>query len=130
MKNYLKIALLTVVLASCQSNENELASLKMNSKNDSLKDSNGVDNFKYIAEQFADLRVLRYNVKDFDKLDLKIKTLLYYLSEAALCGRDINFDQNHKYNLVIRKTLEAILSSDTQDKETEDFKKLENWPLN
>ena len=125
MKNYLKIALLTVVLASCQSNENELASLKMNSKNDSLKDSNGVDNFKYIAEQFADLRVLRYNVKDFDKLDLKIKTLLYYLSEAALCGRDINFDQNYKYNLVIRKTLEAILSSDSQDKETEDFKKLE-----
>ncbi|PBQ34783.1 dihydrofolate reductase [Sphingobacteriaceae bacterium] len=84
-----------------------------------------MDDFKYVSEQFADLRVLRYNVPGFEKLDLKTKTLLYYLSEAALCGRDINFDQNYKYNLVIRKTLEAILSTSSHDSNSEDFKKLE-----
>ncbi|MBS1634424.1 MAG: dihydrofolate reductase [Bacteroidetes bacterium] len=67
--------------------------------------------FQYIADQFADLRVLRYNVPGFEQLSLQQKELLYYLSEAALCGRDITWDQNYKYNLTIRKTLEAIVGS-------------------
>ena len=109
-------------VASCQSTENELA-------NKSNPDTTQVlapveENFNYVAEQFSDLRVLRYNIKDFDKLSLQTKTLLYYLSEAALCGRDINYDQNYKYNLLIRKTMEAILSTPSHDTESEDFKKL------
>ncbi|WP_317896698.1 dipeptidyl-peptidase 3 family protein [Aurantibacillus circumpalustris] len=122
MKNYLTIAALTVVLASCQSSDNELAGLKKETVTDSVKPAT---DFKYIAEQFADLRVLRYHVDGFENLDLKTKTLLYYLSEAALCGRDMNYDQNYKYNLVIRKTLESILSMENHDSESEDFKKLE-----
>jgi dipeptidyl-peptidase-3 len=126
MNTYFKIAAVAAIMSSCTSSENELADLK-SSKKDTLAmaTTQPEEKFNYVAEQFADLRVLRYNVKDFDKLDLKTKTLLYYLSEAALCGRDINYDQNYKYNLMIRKTLEAILGTESHDTESDDFKKLE-----
>lgn len=124
MKNYLTMAALTVVLASCQSSDNELAGLKKDAVADSVKPS---ADFNYISEQFADLRVLRYKVEGFENLDLKTRTLLYYLSEAALCGRDMNYDQNYKYNLAIRKTLEAILSMENHDSGSEDSKKLEEY---
>ena len=125
MKNYFIIAALTSVLASCHSSDNELANMPNAIKKDTMMDSaKPEENFNYIAEQFADLRVLRYHVKDFDKLDLKTKTLLYYLYQAALSGRDINYDQNYKYNLVIRKTLEAILNTESHDTQSEDFKNL------
>ncbi|MBS1653136.1 MAG: dihydrofolate reductase [Bacteroidetes bacterium] len=90
-----------------------------------LKDtlSMNEEKFEYFVEQFADLRILRYNVPDFEKLPIKSKTLLYYLYEAALSGRDILYDQNYKYNLTIRKTLEAIIENYTADKNTEDYKK-------
>jgi dipeptidyl-peptidase III len=122
MKNYLKIAALTVALASCHSSDNELAGLKKDAIADSVKPST---DFNYISEQFADLRVLRYKVEGFESLDLKTRTLLYYLSEAALCGRDMNYDQNYKYNLAIRKTLESIFAMENHDTESEEFKKLE-----
>ncbi len=78
--------------------------------------------FKVLVEQFADSKILRYQVPGFDSLSLDQKKLVYYLGQAALCGRDITFDQNYKYNLLIRKTLEAIYKGYTGDKETEDFK--------
>lgn len=124
MKNYLQIAALLAVLVSCNSSTNELAYLET-ARKDTLAEQKTSDNFNYVSEQFADLRVLRYNVKDFDKLDLKTKTLLYYLYEAALCGRDIDYDQNYKYNLAVRKTLEAIMNTPGHDNESDDFKKLE-----
>lgn len=65
--------------------------------------------FKYNDERFADIQMLRYQLPDFDSLTAKQKTYIYYLSEATLWGRDITFDQNGRYNLLIRKTLEAIL---------------------
>ena len=65
------------------------------------------DKFDYTVEQFADLQILRYRVPDFEQLSLKQKELVYYLTEAALQGRDILFDQNGKYNLRIRRALEA-----------------------
>lgn len=67
--------------------------------------------FTWNIDQFADLRIMRYQVPAFDSLTLNQKLLVYYLSEAALCGRDIIFDQNFKYNLAIRRTLEAIYQS-------------------
>lgn len=79
--------------------------------------------FEYAVEQFADLRILRYNVPGFEKLTLQQKELLYYLSEAALAGRDIMWDQNYKYNLTIRKTLEAIVTNYKGDKNSGDYKK-------
>jgi dipeptidyl-peptidase-3 len=65
--------------------------------------------FKWQVDKFADLRILRYQVPEFDELPLAQKELVYYLSEAAVCGRDIMFDQNYKHNLTIRRTLDAIV---------------------
>jgi len=81
--------------------------------------------FKYLLEQFADLKILRYQVPGFGKLSLDQKKLVYYLSEAALCGRDIIFDQNYKHNLDIRKTLETIYKNYTGDRSSEEFKQFE-----
>jgi dipeptidyl-peptidase-3 len=88
-------------------------SLTMNDKND--------PNFKYFVEQFADIRVLRYQVPGFQSLSVKQKELVYYLYEAALSGRDIYYDQNYKYNLTVRKTLEAIAGTYTGDKNAADY---------
>ncbi|MDQ2178852.1 dihydrofolate reductase [Marinifilum sp. D714] len=80
------------------------------------------DTFKYQTEQFADVKILRYQVPGFGDLSLQQKKLIYFLAEAARCGRDILFDQNNKYNLRIRRTLEAIVKSFYGDRESEDFK--------
>lgn len=79
------------------------------------------DDFKYLIEQFSDIRVMRYQVPGFDDLTLKQKELVYYLSQAALAGRDILFDQNFKYNLPIRRTLENIVQNYTGDRNTDEF---------
>ncbi len=81
------------------------------------------DDFKYQADRFSDLRILRYQVPGFEDLTLQEKKLLYYLHEAALSGKDIIYDQNYKHNLSIRRTLEAIVRSYGGDREADDFKK-------
>lgn len=85
------------------------------------------DDFKFLLEQFYDIKILRYQIPGFDSLSLNQKELLYYLSQAALCGRDITWDQNFKYNLTIRHTLENIYENFKGDKTTEDYKKFENY---
>lgn len=81
----------------------------------------------YTVEQFADLQILRYRVPGFEDLSLKQKELVYYLTEAALQGRDILFDQNGKYNLTIRRMLEAVYTGYKGDKNTPDFKAMEMY---
>ena len=83
------------------------------------------DKFDYTVEQFADLQILRYKVSEFETLTLKQKELVYYLTQAALEGRDILFDQNGKYNLRIRRMLEAVYTHYQGDKSTSDFKNME-----
>ena len=83
------------------------------------------DDFDYTVESFADLEILRYKVPGFEELSLKQKELVYYLSEAAAYGRDILYDQNGKWNLAIRRTLEAIYQNYTGDRESQDFKNFE-----
>lgn len=83
------------------------------------------DDFTYQVEKFADLEILRYQVPGFEELSLQQRTLLYYLSQAALEGRDILFDQNCKYNLQIRRTLEAIYENYKGDRNDEQYKALE-----
>ncbi len=103
------IAMTATVLLSCSGGEK--------------KETAGKEKeFNYSVEQFADLEILRYQVPGFDDLSLKQKELVYYLSQAALEGRDILFDQNFKYNLAIRRTLEAIYENYQGDKTTEDYK--------
>lgn len=83
------------------------------------------ETFNWQADRFAEFRVLRYQIPGFESLSLKQKKLVYYLSQAGLCGRDILFDQNHKYNLLLRRTLEALYQNFNGDKSSEDFKGFE-----
>jgi len=85
------------------------------------------EDFKFQVDRFDDTQILRYQIPDFESLDLRQKKLLYYLSEAAKCGRDITFDQNFKYNLLVRKTLDAIVSTYTGDRTTDEFVSFMNY---
>lgn len=91
----------------------------------SMQNENKADDFDYNVERFADLQILRYKVPEFESLSLQQKELIYYLSEAALQGRDILYDQNGKYNLKIRKALEAVYLNYSGDRSKGDFKALE-----
>lgn len=82
------------------------------------------ESFNYSNERFADLQLLRYRLDDFEKLSLQQKCLVYCLSKATLYGRDITFDQFGKYNLKIRKVLEAVFCSFNGNREDQDFKNL------
>jgi len=77
------------------------------------------------VEKFADLKILRYSVPEFENLNLQKKIYIYYLSQAALCGRDILWDQNNRNNLAIRSVLENILKTFNGNRETPEFKQFE-----
>lgn len=86
-----------------------------------------VENFKYTVDKFADIEILRYRVPDFEKLSLKQKELIYFLNQAALEGRDILYDQNNKYNLTIRRTLEAVYVNYKGDRKSKEFSQLTTY---
>ena len=86
-----------------------------------------VEDFKYSVDKFADIEILRYRVPDFEKLSLKQKELIYYLTQAALEGRDILYDQNNKYNLCIRRTLEAVYENYNGDRKSPEFEYLTTY---
>ncbi|MFA5463726.1 MAG: dihydrofolate reductase [Dysgonamonadaceae bacterium] len=109
-----------LLLAACtNSNKTETG--------DTLSQNDMDSNFEYTVDKFADIEILRYQVHGFNNLSLQQKELIYYLSEAALEGRDILYDQHNKYNLTIRRTLEGIYENYFGDKTTEDFKKFETY---
>ena len=83
--------------------------------------------FNYTVDKFYDLEILRYQVPEFDSLTLQQKTLVYHLTEAALHGRDILFDQNGRYNLRIRRALEALYTQYKGDKNSEEFLNFEKY---
>lgn len=83
--------------------------------------------FNYVVDRFADIEVLRYKVPDFESLSLNQKKLVYYLTEAALLGRDILWDQNGKYNLPIRSMLESVYLNYDGDKNSAEYKGLEKY---
>lgn len=79
------------------------------------------------SESFADIQILRYELKGFEQLSLRQKKLIYYLSKAALSGRDITTDQHGKYNLLIRRVLEIIYTNYDKNKDSEDFLAFETY---
>jgi dipeptidyl-peptidase-3 len=85
------------------------------------------NNFNYIVDRFADIEVLRYPVPDFDKLSLTQKMLVYHLTEAALAGRDILWDQNGRYNLELRDMLESVYTRYNGDRNDKQFKAFEKY---
>lgn len=102
----------------------EMILAECNEMKNKVKES---DAFDYAVEQFADLQLLRYKVHGFEELTLKQKELIYYLSQAALEGRDILFDQNGKYNLIIRKLLEVVYTEYQGDRKDTNFVNLETY---
>ncbi|MDR1407146.1 MAG: dipeptidyl peptidase 3 [Tannerella sp.] len=112
MRKTILIMGLTAFLAACTHREEKPAATQ-------------ADDFQYTVDRFADIEVLRYQAPGFESLSLSQKQLLYHLSEAALMGRDILFDQNNRYNLAIRRALEAICRHYDGDRNTPDFSALE-----
>ncbi len=98
-----------------------IMSIAITSCKQESKTENSNQDFKFLLEQFADLKIMRYQVPGFDSLSLQQKELVYYLSQAAIAGRDILFDQNYKYNLAIRRTLENIVENYKGDRNSTDF---------
>ena len=85
------------------------------------------EQFRYTDERFADIQMLRYRLDGFEALTLRQKLYIYYLAKATLCGRDITTDQFGRYNLRIRKVLEAIYERYEGDRTTEEYKALETY---
>ncbi|MDG1573454.1 dihydrofolate reductase [Robiginitalea sp. M366] len=83
--------------------------------------------FEYVVDQFADVRVLRYQVPGFDQLTLNEKLLVYYLNQAGLAGRDIMWDQNYRHNLAIRHALEKVYTNYPGDRNSEDWAAFETY---
>jgi dipeptidyl-peptidase III len=113
MKKLIYLPIILCYMCSCNQQEKS----DMVQSNDSLENSN----FKFQIEQFDDIKIMRYQIPDFEKLSLNQKKLVYYLSEAAYWGRDIIFDQNYKHNLSIRRTLEEIYKNFKGDRKSSDF---------
>jgi dipeptidyl-peptidase III len=112
MKNFVKVFTLFIMTI-----------LGLNSCRNASKPAPKVnDQFNYLVDQFEDMRVLKYKLPGFESLSVQQKKYIYYLSQAAMSGRDILWDQNFKYNLQIRKTIEAVISSYQGDKETMEYK--------
>ncbi len=102
------------LFASCANNSKESAE---------KKDAQ----FNHVVEQFADLRVLRYQIPGFEELTLKEKKLVYFLTQAGLAGRDIMWDQNYRHNLEIRKALESINANFSGDKSSDEYKAFKTY---
>ncbi len=85
------------------------------------------DDFDYQVDEFADIKVLRYQIPGWENLSLKEQKLVYYLTQAGLSGRDIIWDQNYRHNLKIREALENIYTNYEGDKSTEDWKNFETY---
>lgn len=81
----------------------------------------------WIVDRFDDIKVIRYEVPGFERLTLDEKLLVYYLGEAAKCGRDILYDQNFKYNLIIRRTLESLYENYAGDRKSAEWKAMEKY---
>ena len=111
-ENIERIVVLVIVLGVIflMANDGKYVLFPKESSKESTSEANkNNDSFKYQTEQFADLKMIRYQVPGFENLDLRQKKLIYYLSQASLSGRDIIFDQNYRHNLKIRRVLEAIV---------------------
>ena len=110
--------LITLISVSCSNNKSEPTA------SGTTDSTEGYDpDFKVANVEFADLQLLRFQAPGFDNLSLQQKKLAYYLYQAALCGRDIIYDQKSKYGLLLRKTIETIFGTYTGDKNSDDWKK-------
>lgn len=120
-KIHVKITVVSLMLLMANSCSNH------KTDNTTVSQDTAKKEFNYLADRFADIQVLRYQIPGFDELPLKQKQLAFYLWNAGLSGRDIFCDQKNDNNLRIRKTLECILTTYKGDKNTDDYKKFETY---
>lgn len=118
LKSIVGVAIINLMLFSCG-----------NEKDDSkvIEEVKEVVAFNYNVDQFADIKILKYQIPGWDKLTLKEQKLVYYLTQAGLSGRDIMWDQNYRYNLKIRKALEQVYTSYSGDKNAKDWASFESY---
>lgn len=119
LKTFIGLSIITLVLASCGHEKSE----KQNEEVAILESSK----FDYNVEQFADIKILRYQIPGWEHLSLKEQKLVYYLTQAGLAGRDIIWDQNYRYNLTIRTALESVYSNYKGDKTTPEWAAFETY---
>ncbi|WP_188650641.1 dipeptidyl-peptidase 3 family protein [Yeosuana aromativorans] len=119
LKSVLGLSVIALFMASCGKDVSDKTSEPM-----SVKDST---DFNYNVEQFADIKILRYQIPGWERLTLKEQKLVYYLTQAGLAGRDIMWDQNYRYNLTIRKALESVYTNYNGDKSTDDWAAFETY---
>lgn len=110
------LALALIFLVSCKNDTQKTEN------HETTETTQPEEDFNYTADQFADLRILRYRIPGWENLSLKEQKLVYYLTQAGLSGRDIMWDQNYRHNLKIRKALENIYTTYKGDKNAEDWK--------
>lgn len=116
-----------LIIASCGQAQNKEEDKKKTEEKEKTVEKDDFSDFQYQAETVADLRILRYNIPGFNQLPAKQKELLYYLYEAALCGRDIIWDQNCAYNLTVRKTIENIYQTYKGEKSGDEWTKFTEY---
>lgn len=119
LKSIVGVAMINMMLFSCG---NEKAESKV--VEEVKKEATA---FNYNVEQFADIKILKYQIPGWDKLTLKEQKLVYYLTQAGLSGRDIMWDQNYRYNLKIRKALEHVYTNFSGDKASKDWASFERY---
>lgn len=117
-KYFMSLLLATMFVFSC-------ADEKKTSENVEEKKVEKSENFDYNVEQFADIKVLRYQIPGWENLTLKEQKLVYYLTQAGLSGRDIIWDQNYRHNLTIRKALENVYTTYKGDKSSSNWRNFE-----
>ena len=127
IKTFFASVIISAVAISCNNNGASTKSATADSVHIDTTTATYDTTFNVAAQSFADLQILRYQVPGFNQLSLQQKQLAYYLSEAALAGRDIFYDQKSKYGIMLRKTLEAMYGSYIGDKSTGDWKKFEEY---
>jgi len=125
IKPILGLALASTLIISCGKTNEKVAEDVVELTTEVKKKV--VTDFDYTVEQFADIKVLRYQIHGFDELTLKEQKLVYYLTQAGLAGRDIMWDQNYRYNLTIRKALENVYANYTGDKTSDNWAHFEEY---
>ncbi|MFK7834140.1 MAG: dihydrofolate reductase [Winogradskyella sp.] len=118
LKSLFKICLFAVLMAACKNDVKEAIEVT----EDALEQE-----FSFNVEEFADIKVLRYQIPGWENLTLKEQKLVYYLTEAGLAGRDIMWDQNYRHNLKIRRALEHVYTQFSGDKTTDDWTNFETY---
>lgn len=119
LKSIISLALITTILWSCGNDKSE--------KNNDEMATKEAASFDYNVEQFADIKILRYQIPSWEQLSLKEQKLVYYLVQAGLSGRDIMWDQNYRHNLKIRKALEHVYTNFDGDKFSDNWKAFETY---